>query len=88
MKLLAFGDSNVLTEHVLDNNDKLPKTTDRLVMRKIKSEFLHRDQLSNQILDDTQASKMWTDECCGEIGFIQEIRICPFGFTILCDLQV
>ena len=93
-----YGLSNTLHNNIIQTSDvqdpllsrKIP--IKRLSLSKIKSEFVNRYKISNDVLVDAQAAKNVLDniaEPCNYIkGFIQEISAVPFGFILLSEIQV
>jgi hypothetical protein len=57
-------------------------------LKQIKFELNNQYKLSNRLEENIQASKLYCDEFCGELGFIHEVTANPFGFLSLCDKQV
>ncbi len=59
----------------------------------IKSEYLNKNKLSNDLFIDAESAKIVTDEICLStgtkiIGYIQEIGLNPFGLLLFSDIQV
>ena len=89
MKLSSEGIQNVFSEFVL-----IEKRIEKNILSKIKSEFNHRNRLDTDILVDIEACKRFYHssfpaEQNGKIsGYVQDISLNPFGFTIISDIQV
>ena len=72
----------------------LIKKKESTVLRKIKSEYVLRDRLSNRIFDDIEAIKTAYDIIYPPAGvdlikgIIQKISQNPFGFIFLSKIQV
>jgi hypothetical protein len=60
----------------------------------IKYEQVHKDRLAVKLRDDLDSAKIVCDNLCFKInengidGFLQNPQSNPFGFLLLCDLQV
>jgi hypothetical protein len=59
----------------------------------IKSEYQHRKRFSNDIFIDAEASKLFCDQMCINVGnnlngYIREIGLFPFQFILMSDIQV
>jgi hypothetical protein len=60
----------------------------------IKSENIHKDRISNDLITDCKAAKRICDALCLAFddtdltGFIQKIDLEPFGLLLISDLQV
>ena len=90
-KLIAYGNSNVRNENILSFSNggiKNPNLFNKNILKTIKFEASHKLRYSNKITDDIEASKVITDELCGKFGYFQTINLNPFGFLLLCELQV
>jgi hypothetical protein len=71
--------------------DILPTSTNTLSV--MKHEYVHRYKLSNNLIEDLETTKLFCDNLClpnqGEIeGYIRSIRLDPFGFVLISDIQV
>ena len=69
------------------------KVTNSKTLSKIKSEFVNRDKISNDVFKDAEAAKYIMDGLClvGDskfYGYIQEISLSPFGFILTSYIQV
>ena len=68
--------------------------TKHATLRKIKQEYLTRNRISNDVFVDAQTTKLLMDNllCSASKsnlkGFVQEIGLHPYGFLLLCDIQV
>ncbi len=76
---------------ILDNK----KPTKKNILKHIRYEFRARNRVSRDLIVDAQAAKVLCEHLClyphkdGELrGFIQEIRIDPFGMLLISDIQV
>ena len=70
------------------------KSLKRGVLKTIKSELVHQNRLSNELISDIKAAKTLCDSFCLNsqttdlFGFIQKISLDPFGFLLLSHIQV
>ncbi len=105
MEILANGLTNCQTNNVIHNNIRSNerskeneikmerKVTNRHTLKQMKSEFVNRHKLSNDVFIDALATKSVTDELCIKSssnieGYIQEISLNPFGYLLFSDKQV
>ena len=65
------------------------------ILRQIKYNYVHRERISSFLYGDIKGAKQLLDVLClspegesGLHGFIQEIKLTPFGFLIISDIQV
>ncbi len=59
----------------------------------IKSEHFNQNKFSNDLFIDAEAAKIMSDEMClninnNLIGYIREIGLIPFQFTLISSIQV
>ena len=69
------------------------KVINSKTLSKIKSEFVNRDKISNDVFQDAEAAKYIMDGLClvensKFYGYIQEISLSPFGFILTSYIQV
>lgn len=63
-------------------------------LRKMRSQFKHQFQLSNELRIDSDAAKLFFDSLLDKHnnitlkGFVQEINSNPFGFLLMTEIQV
>ena len=56
------------------------------MLRKIKSEYITRKKISNDIFIDAQAAKIMTDILCKPNKQLPGLN--PFGFILISEIQV
>ena len=64
---------------------------DENVLKKIKSEYVTKNKISNDIYTDCGAAKILFQCLCRAktfLGFVQEIHQNPFGLLLISEIQV
>ena len=97
LEILQHGLTNSQTNNVIFNqmtpSFSTMKVTNRHTLKMIKSEFSNKNKISSDVFTDALAAKAVTDGLCLESnsnieGYISEIGLYPFGFLLICDIQV
>ena len=70
------------------------KTVNENVLKVIKSELVHKDKFSSNLIEDCRATKKLLESTClaSDIhniqGFVQEINEDPFGLILFSEIEV
>ena len=72
---------------------KEKRVTSRHTLGMMRSEFLHRYRMSTDIFIDSLSTRTIFENVCLKIngslnGFLQLITLSPFGFLLMCEIQV
>ena len=93
--IMCIGTTNTMVSICPNINDTQASQKLRKSLSVIKSEFVNRFKISNDIFIDSQAAKFVIDRICSSLmlngnikGYIQELRLNPFGFLLFSELQV
>jgi hypothetical protein len=72
-----------------------PKPIDDSILKQIKYNFVHRERISSFLFGDIRGAKQSCEILClppdsddGIKGYFQEIKLSPFGFILISDIQV
>ena len=93
--LINLGITNVESNNIIYNFSEATrkKVSNRLTLAKIKSEFINKNKISNEISVDSLATKYLTNELClnvipGFVGYMHDLGLDPFGFILFSGIQV
>ena len=93
--LCSDGLTNTLSENIIynSNNPIEKRVTSRATLGMMRSEYLHKDRITRDIFQDAMSAQTIFESTCLKLtgsvkGYLQSIALSPFGFLLLCEIQV